>query len=248
MDIVNPDLSYTNFLDLAVSDIKSANVLLQVKEYHNAVYHFQQSVEKSCKYLGLTIKAFTFEKLREISHEPQRVFDKVFSSKIFTDVYKDNDYKLFKNEIQELNTDDKVYYSYEKIQQNTNKPHEERLGKLYSEILVEYYCNNPFAIHDNSVNQLIENAQVMKGYPKCEEICEQLIARNDNIEICVFSQMLMSFLVSGVEANSRYPDKTGITPNEIYSEKSFIVQYLNYFIETQVFCIKTLGDYFKPVE
>lgn len=39
MDIINPDLSHNNFLELANADIKSANALLQIKEYHNAVYH-----------------------------------------------------------------------------------------------------------------------------------------------------------------------------------------------------------------
>lgn len=248
MDIVTPDLSHMDFLDLATSDIKSSYALLQAREYHNAVYHFQQSVEKSCKYLGLTMKLFTFDELRQISHEPQRVFDKIFSSKIFTDVYRDNDYDLFKKEIHELSTDDKTYYSYNKIQNSINRHHEERLGKLPSEIVVEHYSNNPFSIHNSSISVLIENAKVMKGYPKCENICEQLIARNDNMEICVFSQMLMSFLVSGVEANSRYPDKKGATPNNIYSEKSTMVQYLDYFIEKQLFCIEILENYFKAIE
>lgn len=248
MDIVNPDLSHTNFLDLSSSDINSAKVLLQVKEYHNAVYHFQQSVEKSCKYLGLTMKAFTFDELRQISHEPQKVFDKVFSSTFFTDAYSNIDYEFFKKEIQKLNIDKKVDFSYKQIQNSINNPHEERLGKLPSEIIVDFYNNNPFSIHNNFIKELVENARIMKGYSKCEDICKQLITRNDEIEICVFSQMLMSFLVSGVEANSRYPDKVGVTPKEIYSDKSFIVQYLDYFIEKQLFCIKILGAYFKPIE
>lgn len=248
MDIINPDLSHTNFLDLATSDIKSAKTLLQAKEYPNAVYHLQQSVEKSCKYLGLTVKAFTFDELRQISHEPQKVFDKVFSSTFFTDAYSNIDYEFFKKEVQKLSIDKKVDFSYKQIQNSINNPHEERLGKLPSEIIVDFYNNNPFSIYDNYVKELVENARAMKGYSKCEDICKQLITRNDNIEICVFTQMLMSFLVSGVEANSRYPDKAGITPYEIYAEKSSIVQYLDYFIEKQLFCIKILGEYFKPVE
>lgn len=43
MDIINPDLSHNNFLELANADIKSANALLQIKEYHNAVYHISLS-------------------------------------------------------------------------------------------------------------------------------------------------------------------------------------------------------------
>lgn len=245
MDILNPDLSYNNFLRESKEDISSTKALLNNKNYSHAIYHFQQSVEKSCKYLGLTINAFTIEKLKRISHNPQEIFDLIFSSKMFIDIYKDDDYKLFKNEILELDTDERAYYSFKKIQEIINNPHEERIGKLHSEIVVEYYRNNPFSIYDNSISLLIENAKVMKGYPKCEEICEQLIVRNDEMEICVFSQMLMSFLVVGTEATTRYPNiEKGTTPSLEYTEDKPFVKNLVFFIEVQEKCIQTLNNFF----
>lgn len=245
MDIINPDLSYTDFLDLSNSDIKSADVLLKFKEYPNAVYHLQQSVEKSCKYLGLTNKIFTFNELRKISHDPDKVFDMLFSSNFYTSIFTDGDYKSFKYEIDKLTIDEIVKFSHEKIQTIIEKPHENRIGKLASDIVIDYYENNPFSAKNSSIEKLLENVRIMRGYPKCESICKQLIKRNDNIEICMFAQMLMSFLVRGVEANSRYPDENGITPNDIYSEKSPLVQHLSYFIDKQKFCIEILCDYYN---
>lgn len=245
MDIINPDLSHTNFLDLANSDIKSADALLKIKEYPSAVYHLQQSVEKSCKYLGLTNKLFTFDKLRKISHDPHKVFDMLFSSDFYTSIFTNGDYKSFKDEIDKLTIDEIVKFSHDRIQTIIENPHEERIGKLASDIVIDYYENNPFSAYNSSIEKLLENVRIMRGYPKCESICKQLIKRNDNIEICMSAQMLMSFLVRGVEANSRYPDENGITPNDIYSEKSPLVQNLNYFIDKQKLCIEILCDYYN---
>lgn len=244
MDIINPDLSHNNFLELANADIKSANALLQIKEYHNAVYHFQQSVEKSCKYLGLTMKAFTFDELRQISHEPQKVFDKVFYNEVFTSVSDNQDYeevkKIFKDA--DLNKKcDGAYYYIDKAFRSSSLN-----SRPYSEQVIEYFDNNPFSDLYNA--DFAENIKKHRGNFHVETACKQFLDMLDDMQKCLLCQMLMSLLVSGVEANSRYPDREGITPNEIYSEKSFIVQYLDYFIEKQFFCIKILGGYFKPIE
>lgn len=247
MDIINPDLSHTIFLDLANSDIKSADILFKAEQYPNAVYHFQQSVEKSCKYLGLTNKIFTFNEFRKISHDPHKVFDMLFSSNFYTSIFTDGDYKSFKDEIKKLTIDEIVKFSHDRIQTIIENPHEDRIGKLASDIVIDCYENNPFSAYNSSIEELLENVRIMRGYPKCESICKQLIRRNDNIEICMSAQMLMSFLVCGVEANSRYPDKNGITPNDIYSETSPLVLNLSYFIDKQKFCIDTLNNFYRPM-
>ena len=245
MDIINLDSSYAKFLNVANSDIKSAYALLQIKEYHNAVYHFQQSVEKSCKYLGLTNQIFTFDKLRQIGHDPHKVFDMLFSCDFYTRTFTDSDYKSFKDEIYKLTIDEIVKISHEGIQSIIEKPHEDYSWKLASDIIIDYYEKNPLSANNSSIKALLGIIRTMRGYPKCESICKQLIRRNDNIEICMSAQMLMSFLVRGVEANSRYPDENGITPSDIYSEKSPLVQNLNYFIDKQKLCIEILCDYYN---
>lgn len=248
MDIRNLDSSHANFLNVANSDIKSADALLQIKEYHNAVYHFQQSVEKSCKYLGLTNQIFTFNELRKIGHDPHKVFDMLFSSDFYTRIFTDSDYKSFKDEIYKLTIDEIVKISHDGIQAIIEEPHEEYSGKLASDIVIDYYKKNPLSANDSSIKVLLENIRIMRGYPKCESICKQLIRRNDNIEICMSAQMFMSFLVRGVETNSRYPDENGITPSDIYSEKSPLVQNLSYFIDKQKFCIEILNNLYNDIQ
>ena len=244
MDIVNPDLSHANFLDLSSSDINSAKALLQVKEYHNAVYHFQQSVEKSCKYLGLTVKAFSFKELREISHEPQKVFDKVFYSEVFTSVSDNQDYEETKSLFKDVDLNKKCEIAYFYINKAFKSSSID--SRPYSDQIIEYFENNPFS--DLYDADFVENIKKYRGNPQAEVACRQFLDILDDMQKCLLSQMLMSLLVSGVEANSRYPDKVGVTPKEIYSDESFIVHFLDYFIEKQLFCIEILGNYFKPSE
>lgn len=244
MDIINPDLSHIDFLDLADSDIKCADALLKIKEYHNAVYHFQQSVEKSCKYLGLTIKAFTFGELRNINHEPQRVFDKIFYSDVFSYVNSNNDYNKIKQKFKSVSLNEKydgVYHYIEKIFTNTISD-----NKLYSEQVIEYFDSNPFS---NLYNEdFVENIRKYRDNPNIGAICKEFLHKFDSMQKCLLCQMVMSFLVSGIEANSRSIDEKGMTPKKVYSEESFIIKYLSYFIKKQEFCIKVLDDYFKPMK
>lgn len=92
---------------------------------------FQQSVEKSCKYLGLTTKAFTFEELRRISHEPKKVFDAIFNSDTFTAVNENQDYNTFKGLFSDADMnkrcDGAYYYIEEEFKNSTLN------NRLYSE-------------------------------------------------------------------------------------------------------------------
>lgn len=242
MDIANPDLFHTDFLRLADSDIRSSSVLLREKEYHNAVYHFQQSVEKSCKYLGLTIKAFTSDELRRIGHEPRRVFDRIFYSETFTAINDNRDYEDIKSAFVGVSLDEKcdgVYYYIDKTFESSSSLN----GRSCSEQFIEGIDESLFsALYGTDV---LENIKKYRGNPHVEAFCKQFLDKFDEMRKCLLCQMLMSVLVSGIEANSRYPDRKGVSPDKIYSEKSFVVQYLDYFIGKQKFCIKVLRDYFK---
>lgn len=111
--------------------------------------------------------------------------------------------------------------------------------------VIEYYENNPFSalFPPNFVSDI----KKYKGKPQVESICRDFLNMILNLQKSLSCQMLMSFVVCGVEANSRYPDRNGLSPKEIYMEQSFIVQYLDYFIEKQIFCIEIIKNYFKPV-
>lgn len=244
MDIVNPDFSHTSFLNQADSDINSAKILLGAEKYSQAIYFFQQSVEKSCKYLGLTIKAFNYKQLRKISHEPEKVFDTIFHNEIMTLVSNDNYYDKLKDLLFKQELNERAYAAYCHIEEAFNIKDSEHEVDIYSEQVITFYENNLF--NKLLPTDLIHNIKIRQGIPKIEELCKNLLSSIKNLEKCILCQMLMSFLVGGVEANSRYPDyDQDTTPDKIYSEESEIIQNLSYFIEKQIFCIQVLRDYFK---
>lgn len=118
--------------------------------------------------------------------------------------------------------------------------------KPYSDQIIDYYEGNPFKelLPDNFFSEIISS----KGNPLAETLFKNLLLSIRDLDICLMSQMIMSFLVSGIEENSRYPDhKLGTVPNEIYSEESEIIKNLSYFIERQKFCVRFLREYFKSL-
>jgi hypothetical protein len=65
------------FILLAKEDLDISSLLLKEKKYTNAFYHYHQSVEKTTKYVGLSIGGITEEQLFEIKHDPLKVFTKL---------------------------------------------------------------------------------------------------------------------------------------------------------------------------
>lgn len=67
-------------LNIAIQDIKSCDVLYKAAQYPNSLFCFQQSVEKSIKYIGLTMGCISEEQLqKDIRHDPTKVFTKMFN-------------------------------------------------------------------------------------------------------------------------------------------------------------------------
>lgn len=68
-----------DLLKLAKEDLEVANLLYDNKKYSNSLYHYHQSVEKSIKYIGLSIGGITSQQLnKEISHNPINAFKILF--------------------------------------------------------------------------------------------------------------------------------------------------------------------------
>jgi len=244
MDIIKPDLSHISFLADADLDIAATKVLLDSKNYPRAVYSFEQSVEKSCKYLGLTTMAISYDKLREIAHEPEKVFDRIFQSEIFLSVYDSIDYRKLKQQFKKLSLDERAYSARFHIEYLFEKEDTDFQPKSYCSQLASFYDGNAFRkfLPENIINEL----RSCSGIPKAEILCKEFLLQIRHLEKCCTVQMIMSFLVSGIEANSRYPDyNMKTTPSEIYSKDSEIVQNLYYLIEKQEFCILFLKAYFS---
>jgi len=68
-----------DLLKLAKEDLEVAHLLYEKKKYSNSLYHYHQCVEKSIKYIGLSIGGITTQQLnKEISHDPINAFKLLF--------------------------------------------------------------------------------------------------------------------------------------------------------------------------
>jgi len=67
-----------NLLKLAKEDLETAQILYKEKKYSNSLYHYHQSVEKTSKYIGLSIGGISEAQLSDISHDPIKVFKLLF--------------------------------------------------------------------------------------------------------------------------------------------------------------------------
>ena len=64
---------------LAKEDFDVVQILYKEKKYSNALYHYHQCVEKSVKYIGLSIGGISEDQLnKDIKHDPTKVFKYLF--------------------------------------------------------------------------------------------------------------------------------------------------------------------------
>lgn len=247
MNILNPDLSHSEFLTESLSDINAANTLLDIGQFSQAAYMFQQSVEKSCKYFGLTIKILDYEDLRKTGHNPHAVFKKMFNSEEMQTFGGNNQFNTLENLFISQNIDERV----ECIVTHVNSALIDELiplnnGKSATDLLIEHFEKNPFTkLMDISV---VSEIRRTRHIPAVESLCSSTAEEINNFSICAFCQLIMSFLVWGIEANSRYPDyEKGTSPQQLYSETSVFIKNLPFFIPIQANCISQLNSYFRPI-
>ena len=65
-------------LHFAKEDFDIALLLYNEKEYSNALYHYNQCVEKTVNYIGLSTGSISEDQLKDISHKPIKVFSYLF--------------------------------------------------------------------------------------------------------------------------------------------------------------------------
>ena len=248
MDILNPKLEYKTFLDLSRRDIKAAKLLNDSGDYITAIYHFQQSVEKSCKAIGLIIGAVEYNQLKKIGHNPKKVFEHILNNEIFNELGGTEAYTYLESEIDKYSTfEEKVKMICETIFQviNTNELIKIEQGQLPSEAIINYFENNPFKGSFPIDLKAAFNGHI--GEKECETITKEEIDRINRNEKVVASQIYMSFLVDKLEANTRYADHSGeipTTPDNRYAKNSFFVQSLRPLINLQENAIDEIEDYF----
>ncbi|MCD6371860.1 MAG: HEPN domain-containing protein, partial [Candidatus Aenigmarchaeota archaeon] len=70
-------------LEIAKKDLESAKILYKNNLYPQAVFFFQQSVEKANKALGLMLKLVKEDELKNyIRHKPIKIYGRIFRNKL----------------------------------------------------------------------------------------------------------------------------------------------------------------------
>lgn len=83
----------------------------------------------------------------------------------------------------------------------------------------------------------------LRGMPEWERVCMCMVDKINREARYVTLQMALSFLVWGLEANTRYPDYgKGTVPSDLYSKDTELVKALPFFMEVQEGCINVLYE------
>lgn len=247
MDALNPDLSHSDFLKQAKEDVESAKILYQNKKYSQSVYLFQQSVEKACKYLGLTIKAISVVKLREISHNPHLVFKTIFTDSAMQTTGLACDFNYFEKAFLAMSDERKIIFAEKHILEAS---HSNLIilgeNETATEALIRYYRGISICLDvANALEEEMRKSRELMPYID-SKMAMPLINDINDISRAITCEMILSFIVCGIEANSRYPDhKTKTTPQEIYAEDALLVKKLKGFIPLQEVIIKSIEQYYS---
>lgn len=237
------DYSHNDFFYQSKGDLASSELLFKEQNFSQAVYLFQQSVEKSCKYLGLTYKIISYEDLRKIGHNPHQVFKQLFDHQ-WLKFQDGNTFNELLNSLSTLSIENRIEPTINLLNTLEN---EQQLscnnGQNACEVIIDFYKKNPL-IKDLD-QSFLTDLEIFKHSPCMKILCKQHIEHLNKVSIVFLSQMIMSFYVWDVEANSRYPDyKKMTTPQELYSESSAFVKHLPRLLLTQKKCLRNMETCF----
>lgn len=248
------DYSHISFLKEAEADLKSVQVLYKNSNYSQAAYLFQQSIEKSCKFLGLTLNVFDYDRLRTISHHPHKVFKLLFNSDMMLEVYGsaisfDNIDNILRNE---SDLDDRVKCILWYLQSVTSHiPFIINPDSTAFDTLVVNYQNLQIfkdALSVNGIDNVMDDIALMnylRNNSKIEHLSRTIINEINDRTICCLNLLFLSFLVWDIESNSRYPDyNKNTTPESLYNKNTIFIENIPLFVKEQNQCIDILYQQF----
>lgn len=189
----------------------------EAKDISGAIYNMQQSLEKSIKYVHLSIGVITERDAKfKISHKPEKLFRKALSEWKLNEYQKSYDKDLLI--IEPLNLKERIDYLIPKLEQKIKCIY---AGfKISGESIIKYYLDN--IVIDKDLQEFAEKT-----------LKEEYI-RDVSWEYVYWIQYYLSLILCATESNTRYPDvETNYSPNDKYSETSDIVQWIPVLIEAQ---------------
>ena len=219
------------WIDVASHDIEACNVLRNNKLYAQSLFYFQQSIEKCSKYIGLEMGGFSDKELKEISHNPIKLFKKM-AKKInkendsYDSQYWDNELTESQKIITTANEDDAVNVFKVIVARDLSDipTFGEETLKDYLRGLIEAHTPD---IDKNELCILLE--QEFHGKEK-EYVMQMFLIDNHGERVLIFLLML-SLLLSRFKVDDfRYPSQEYGNPNDYFNEGRALVKELENLI------------------
>ena len=215
------------WIDAAAHDIKACKVLCDNRLYAQSLFHFQQSVEKCSKYIGLEIGGFSDKELKEISHNPIKLFKKM-AEKInkenddYDSQYWDKELAKSQCIIKNAKEDDAVNVFKVIVGRDLRDipPLGEETLEGYLKGVIEEY------IPDMDIKELcMLLEQEMLSEEK--EYVRQMCLRNTYGERILVLLLMLSLLLSRFKVDDfRYPSQQYGNPNDYFNEDRALVKTL----------------------
>ena len=243
MELKEIDYSYYCFLQEALIDLEAAEVLYSKEIYSKSALLFRQSVEMSCKYLGLLWKIIPpSDGKKNIGYIPNKIFKDFFSIDVLKQIKGQFLFQQFEDELNSYSSlDDKINYLINEI--NTTL-HLEVIKRKENQTAIDAMITFYKAMGFKSID--IESLEKNRGDKNVELETEEHRKTVNNIGICVLCQMFMSFLIWGNIEDTNYPDiTTSKTSMDNYSKSSIITKNMTWFFDIQRKCLNMMIDFHK---
>ena len=241
MELKDIDYSYSCFLQEAFINLESAEILYSKEKYSKSVMLFRQSVEMSCKYLGLLWKIIPpSDGKKNVGYIPNKIFKDFFSIDVLKQIKGQYLFEQFENEVNSYTSlEDKINYLINEI---STTLHLEVIKRKENQSPIDAMTTFFRAMGFKGVN--IENLENKRGDKKAESETEEHRLTVNKIGICVLCQMFMSFLIWGNIEDTNYPDiSTGKASLANYPKTSIITRNLTWFFDIQRKCLNMMNDF-----
>lgn len=237
---------YSDLLNTAQRDLEASRVLHHAENYPAAVFYFQQAVEKACKFWGgVSTGLITWEEIRNIGHNPDKVFRILFIKHIsITEKHAESEYnKMFNDYCKDFSLEERVKKALGEIHNITGKSVIPILPKQSPyEAVAAYFEKYPKAamLHPSIVADL----EKFKHHPHRNKVAVDFLIDTENECKMPACLMVLSLLVFATEQNARYPDITkGIKPEDLYNEDTLFVQQIPFLCDLLNHNLKILHIY-----
>ncbi|MDR2928800.1 MAG: hypothetical protein LBV41_11480 [Cytophagaceae bacterium] len=233
------DYGFFCFLQESRIDLSASEILFSKDIYSKSVLLFRQSVEMSCKYLGLLWKIITPDDgKKNIGFIPHKIFKDFFGTDVLKQIngpvlfkqYESelNSYSKLSEKIEYLNNEIKTALSVEVVKRKENQSAVDAMIAFYKATGFKGMCD-------------VESLEKKRGDKKFDEQVEEHRKIVNSIGVCVLCQMFLSFLIWGNIEDTVYPDVTaGTTTLDSYSKTSVITKSMSHFFEIQKHCLDTM--------